>query len=62
MPGLLAMTLAASAALLIQGQSREALGLELMPIAPVYIALSSLATFRAGRLARPSRATVSLGT
>ena len=45
--GLLAMTLAASAALLIPGQSREALGLELMPIALVYIALASLATFRA---------------
>jgi len=44
--GLLATTLAASAALLIP-QSREALGLELMPIALVYIALSSLATFRA---------------
>jgi modulator of FtsH protease len=45
--GLLATTLAASAALLIPGQSREALGLELMPIALAYIALSSLATFRA---------------
>ena len=42
--GLLAMTLAASAALVIPGQSREALGLELMPIALVYVAL---ATFRA---------------
>ena len=31
--GLLAMTLAASATLLIPGQSRQALGLELMPIA-----------------------------
>ena len=47
--GLLATTLAASAALLIPSQSREALGLELMPIALVYIALSSLATFRAVR-------------
>jgi hypothetical protein len=47
MLGLLATTLAASAALLIEGQSREALGLELMPIALVYITLSSLATFRA---------------
>ena len=45
--GLLATTLAASAALLIPGQSREALGLELMPIALAYIALASLATFRA---------------
>ena len=45
--GLLATTLAASAALLIPGQSREALSLELMPIALVYITLSSLATFRA---------------
>jgi hypothetical protein len=32
---------------LIPSQSREALGLELMPIAPVYAALASLATFRA---------------
>jgi hypothetical protein len=47
MLGLLAMTLAASAALVIPGQSREALGIELMPIALVYITLSSLATFRA---------------
>jgi len=47
MLGLLAMTLAASAAMLIPGQSREALGLELMPIALVYIGLSSLVTFRA---------------
>jgi hypothetical protein len=47
MLGLLATTLAASAALVIPGQSREALGLELMPIALVYIILSSLATFRA---------------
>jgi hypothetical protein len=45
--GLLATMLAASAALVIPGQSREALGLELMPIALVYLALSSLATFRA---------------
>ena len=47
MLGLLATTLAASAALVIPGQSREALGLELMPIALVYMTLSSLATFRA---------------
>jgi hypothetical protein len=47
MLGLLATTLAASAALVIPGQSREVLGLELMPIALVYITLSSLATFRA---------------
>lgn len=57
--GLLATTFAASAALLIPGQSREALGLELMPIALVYITLSSLATFRAthfaGCFARPPR-------
>jgi modulator of FtsH protease len=45
--GLLATTFAASAALLIPGQSRKALGLELIPIALVYITLSSLATFRA---------------
>ena len=50
--GLLATTLAASAALLIPGQSREALGLELMPIALVYITLSSLATFRASHSPR----------
>ena len=47
MLGLLATTLAASAALLIPGQSREALGIELMPIALVYITLSTLATFHA---------------
>jgi hypothetical protein len=50
--GLLATTLVASAALLIQGQSREALGLELMPIALVYIALAGLATLRAAHSAR----------
>jgi modulator of FtsH protease len=38
MLGLLATTLAASAALLIPGQSREALGIELMAIALTYIA------------------------
>lgn len=32
---------------MVPGQSREALGLELMPIALVYMVLSSLATFRA---------------
>ena len=47
MLGLLATMLAASAAVLIPGQSREALGLELMAIALVYITLSSLATFHA---------------
>ena len=52
MLGLLATTLAASAALLIPGQSREALGVELMPIALVYMTLSGLATFRATRSAR----------
>ena len=45
--GLLATMLAVSAVLLIPDQSREALALELMPIALVYIALSSLATFSA---------------
>jgi hypothetical protein len=45
--GLLATTLTASAALLIPSQSREALGLELMPIALAYLTLSSLATFHA---------------
>jgi hypothetical protein len=45
--GLLATTLATSAALLIPGQGREALGIELMMIALVYIGLSTLATFSA---------------
>ena len=35
----------ALAVLVIPGQSREALGIELMPIALVYITLSALATF-----------------
>ena len=47
MLGLLATTFAASAALLIPGQSRRAIGIELMPIALVYMTLSTLATFRA---------------
>ena len=47
MLGLLATMLAASTALLIPGQSREALAIELMPIALVYITLSGVATFRA---------------
>jgi hypothetical protein len=47
MLGLLATTLAASAALLIPGESRDALGIELMLIALIYISLSTLATFRA---------------
>jgi hypothetical protein len=50
--GLLAMTLAASAALVTPGQSREALGSELMPIALVYIGLSTLATFHAAHSPR----------
>ncbi len=50
--GLLATMLAASAALLIPGQSRESLALELMPIALLYIALSSMATFSAAHSAR----------
>ena len=41
------MQATASAALLIPSQSREALGLELMPIALAYLTLSSLATFHA---------------
>ena len=52
MLGLLATTLAASATLLIPGQSREALGIELMLIALIYISLSTLATFRATRSQR----------
>ena len=47
MLGLLATMLAASTALLIPGQSRKALAIELMPIALVYITLSGVATFRA---------------
>src|SRR5262249_15181171 len=47
MLGLLAMTLTASAALLVPGQSREALGLELMPIALGYMIFSGVATSRA---------------
>ena len=47
MLGLLATTFAASAALLIPGQSREALGIELMPIALVYMSLSTVATISA---------------
>src|SRR6476661_8534111 len=49
MLGLLATTFAASAALLIPGRGRQALGIELMPIALIYITLSTLATFRATR-------------
>ena len=52
MLGMLAMTLAASAALLIPGQSREALGLELMPIALIYMTLVGLAAFGMTRSAR----------
>src|SRR6476661_9707687 len=47
MLGLLATMLAASAALVIPGQSRQALAIELMPIALVYMTLSGLATFSA---------------
>jgi modulator of FtsH protease len=50
--GLFATALAASAALLIPGQSREALGIELMVIALIYISLSTLATFHATHSAR----------
>jgi modulator of FtsH protease len=52
MLGLLATTFAASAVLVIPGQGRKALGVELMPIALVYISLSALATFRATRSVR----------
>lgn len=45
--GLFATTLAASAALLIPGQGRHALGLELMSVALIYISLSTLATISA---------------
>ena len=47
--GLLATTFAAAAVLLVPGQGRQALGLELMPIALVYVALSTLITLRATR-------------
>jgi hypothetical protein len=50
--GLFATTLAASAALLIPGQGREALGIELMTIALIYIGVSALVTFRATHSAR----------
>ena len=52
MLGLLATTFAASAALVVPGQSRQALGVELMPIALVYISLSTVATIRASRSQR----------
>ena len=45
--GLFATALVASAVLLIPGESREALGIELMLIALIYISLSTVATFRA---------------
>lgn len=50
--GLFATALAASAALLIPGQSREALGIELMTIALLYIGLSTLATVLATQSSR----------
>ena len=50
--GLFATALVASAALLIPGQTRQALGIELMPIALAYISLSTLATVRATRSSR----------
>ena len=52
MLGLLATTFAASAALVIPGQGREALGIELMPLALVYLSLSTMVTFRATRSRR----------
>jgi hypothetical protein len=59
MLGLLATTFAASAVLVIPGQSREALGIELMPIALVYKSVGAgdhpRDPFPAGRLARPPR-------
>ena len=45
--GLLATMLAVSAALLIPGQSRESLAIELMALALLYVVLSSTATFSA---------------
>jgi hypothetical protein len=50
--GLFATALVASAVLLIPGQSRQALGIELMPIALVYIGFSTLTTVAATRSQR----------
>jgi hypothetical protein len=50
--GLFATALVASAVLLIPGQSRQALGIELMPIALVYIGFSTLRTIAATRSQR----------
>jgi modulator of FtsH protease len=50
--GLFATALVASAVLLIPGQSRQALGFELMPIALVYIGFSTLTTIAATRSQR----------
>jgi modulator of FtsH protease len=50
--GLFATALVASAVLLIPGQSRQALGIELMPIALVYIGFSTLTTITAIRSQR----------
>jgi hypothetical protein len=50
--GLFATALVASAVLLIPGQSRQALGIELMPIALVYIGFSTLTTIAATRSQR----------
>jgi len=50
--GLFATALAASAALLIPGQSREALGIELMAIALIYIGFSTWLTVLATRSSR----------
>ena len=50
--GLFATALAASAALLIPGQSREALGIELMTIALFYVGLSTWATVLATQSSR----------
>jgi hypothetical protein len=52
MLGLLATTLAASAVLLIPGQTRGVLGIELMAIALIHVSLSALVTFRATHSAR----------
>ena len=50
--GLFVTALAASAVLLIPGQSRQALGIELMPIALIYIGFSTLTTVAATRSQR----------
>jgi len=62
MLGLLATTFAASAALVVGGQGREALGIELMPIALVYIVCRRWRPSAQPVPSGASRATASLGS